>query len=73
MSPEEADKLRAEIKELRDIVASLDTKGLYTIRHSMKFSDGRDLVFSEETGSQIGTDSNQKIGFFGATPVTYRS
>jgi hypothetical protein len=33
------------------------------------FADGVNLAFGTATGTQIGTAANQKIGFFGKTPV----
>lgn len=33
------------------------------------FAEGANLTFGTATGTQIGTASTQKLGFFGATPV----
>ena len=33
------------------------------------FADGVNLTFGTSTGTQIGTAANQKLGFFGKTPV----
>lgn len=34
--------------------------------------EGQNIVLGTVTGTQIGTNGNQKLGFFGATPVTQR-
>jgi hypothetical protein len=34
------------------------------------FADGVNLTFGTTTGTQIGTTANQKLGFFGKTPIT---
>lgn len=34
------------------------------------FADGKNLEFNTNLGNKIGTSSSQKIGFWGATPVT---
>jgi hypothetical protein len=36
---------------------------------SIKVSDGGDVVLGTTTGTKIGTATNQKIGFYNATPV----
>lgn len=36
-------------------------------------TDGGNLVFDTTAGTQIGTAANQKIGFFGVTPVVQQS
>lgn len=43
-----------------------------TIENSgnLKFADGVDVELNTSTGSMIGTATNQKLGFWGATPVT---
>lgn len=35
--------------------------------------DGANIALGSTTGTQIGTASTQKLGFFGATPVVQRS
>ena len=34
------------------------------------FADGVNMTFGTATGTQIGTAANQKLGFFGKTPIT---
>lgn len=33
-------------------------------------ANGRDITFDSTTGSKIGTATSQKLGFYGATPIT---
>lgn len=40
---------------------------------NLGIADARNLIFGTSTGTKIGTGSTQKIGFFGATPVTQRA
>lgn len=37
------------------------------------FTDAKNIIVGTTTGTKIGTSSSQKLGFFGATPVTQRS
>jgi hypothetical protein len=34
------------------------------------WADGVNIALGTSTGTQIGTSSSQKLGFFGATPIT---
>jgi len=36
-------------------------------------ADGANIIFGTSTGTQIGTSTSQKIGFFGVTPVVQQS
>lgn len=36
-------------------------------------ADGANIILGSTTGTQIGTATTQKLGFFGATPVVQRS
>lgn len=42
----------------------------FVFSDNVEFSDAKNLVFGTTTGTQIGTASTQKIGFFGVTPIT---
>lgn len=35
----------------------------------VQFLDGRNIQLSKGTGTKIGTETNQKLGFYNATPV----
>lgn len=40
---------------------------------NIEIADGKDMVFNTTTGTKIGTATNQKLGFFNATPVVQQS
>jgi hypothetical protein len=50
-----------------------DTAQDATFTGNITFSDGKNIVIGTGTGTKFGTSGSQKIGFFGATPVTQRS
>ena len=41
--------------------------------HTLTFDDNRNIVLGSTTGTRIGTATNQKLGFFNATPVVQPS
>lgn len=42
----------------------------YQAKRDIRVSDGRNIQTGYQSGTQIGTDAKQKIGFFGATPIS---
>lgn len=48
----------------------VDKDGLLYSAGGLTLADGKNLVFGTTTGTQIGTSSTQKLGFFGVTPVS---
>ena len=40
---------------------------------SITFADAANIAVDTTTGTQIGTNASQKLGFFGVTPVTQRA
>lgn len=44
-----------------------------TLNGGITVSDNKNISLGTSNGTQIGTASNQKIGFFGATPVTQQA
>lgn len=53
------------------ITSIADARVAYTVLGS--FADGVDLTFGTVTGTQIGTAANQKLAFFGNTPVVQQT
>lgn len=49
------------------ITSITDARTAFNVAGS--YADGVNLTFGTTTGTQIGTSSSQKLGFFGATPV----
>lgn len=54
--------MRQESKELFD-------KELFKFNKKLKLSKYTDIEFDKVYGNKIGTNSSEKIGFFGVTPV----
>jgi hypothetical protein len=48
-------------------------RGKFVLATLMQILDGRNIVLGRTTGTKIGTDIDQKLGFFGATPVTQQN
>lgn len=48
------------------------TRRLRVGTSGLVFEDGFNIFFDTTTGTKIGTATNQKLGFFDATPVTQR-
>lgn len=57
--------IREELQEL------LQDK--YTFNKEVRFLDGRNIQFGKTTGTIIGTETTQRLGFFGKSPVTQQS
>jgi len=45
------------------------TLGSLTLNGDSTFADGVDIAFGTSTGTKVGTATNQKLGFFNATPI----
>lgn len=41
----------------------------YLVERDMSFNNGRDISFGRTTGTKIGTGTDQKLSFYGVTPV----
>lgn len=42
---------------------------LFTIESHIQMFDGRNFQFGKTTGTKIGTSTDQKLGFYGKTPI----
>lgn len=62
----------ANLQEWQDsassVLAKVDSTGLGTFA-GLAITDAKNITFGTTTGTQIGTSTTQKIGFYGATPV----
>lgn len=45
----------------------------YIFQKDLQIFDGKNIQLSKGTGTQIGTETTQKLGFFAATPVSQQS
>lgn len=51
--------------ELQEFLAS----DRYIFTKTIQILDGRNIIVGKTTGTEIGTETTQKIGFYGYTPV----
>lgn len=52
------------------VTGTLTTSGTHTPTGGINLPNGANISAAQSTGSQIGTASTQKLGFYGATPTT---
>jgi hypothetical protein len=65
MTPEELQRLQAVEKAIADITAT----DRYTFQKKIQILDGRTIQVGKTTGTKIGLEATEKLGFFGKTPV----
>ena len=71
MSPEETQKMiRDEITRALSEVFKSDN---FTFQKNIKIFNGRNIQFGQTTGTKIGTNAAEKIGFYNATPAIRQS
>ncbi len=63
------DDLEQRIQQLEERLNILDANGLFVMPKLMKFNEGINIQVGKTTGTMIGTEATQKIGFFGHAPV----
>lgn len=51
--------------ELQELLAS----DRYIFHKTIQILDGRNIITGRTTGTKIGTETTQKLGFYGTTPV----
>ncbi len=54
---------------IRDELQEFLGSDRYIFHKKVQFLDGRDIQLGKSTGTKIGTETTQKIGFFNKTPV----
>jgi hypothetical protein len=54
----------------RTVALSVGQNSQLTLNGDLSLADGRNLITNATTGTKIATTATQKLGFFGATPVT---
>ena len=65
MTPEE----RQRFQLLEALVFQLVKSDHYTFEKGIQMLDGRNVQLGKGTGTKIGTATDQKLAFFGDTPV----
>jgi hypothetical protein len=75
MPPEEnkVRELEARIDNLEKALAGFQGTSKHTFKRDLQLANGRRIVAGTSKGLQIGTESTQKLGFFGATPVAQQA
>lgn len=63
----ETEQLKARIKKLEEQLQVLTDKVVFN--KDIVMQDGRDIRFAKGTGTKIGTETTQKLAFYGGTPV----
>lgn len=54
---------------IREELSGLVKSDRYTFLKDIELFNGRGIIFPSDTGAQVGTNSNEKIGFWGVTPI----
>lgn len=62
-------ELEKQVQELQSVLGMLVASDRYTIKKDLQMFDGRDIQVAKGTGTRVGTESTQKLGFWGNTPV----
>lgn len=65
MTPEQ--ELR--LLHVEQLLATLVKSDRYVMGRLTQFSDGKNIQFGTNNGTKIGTDVDQKIGFYGKAPI----
>ena len=61
--------LQQKVEELEGVIEKLNKSDRYTFLKLLQLLDGRNIQLGRSTGTQIGTDTDQKLGFYGVDPV----
>lgn len=57
---------------LREELSNFFRSDRYTLDRLLQLSDGKNIQVGKTTGTIIGTEATQKLGFFGKTPIVQR-
>ena len=61
------------IKIIDEKFDSLIKSDRYVFEKHLQYLDGRDVQLGRTTGTKIGTATDQKVAFYGTTPVVQQS
>jgi hypothetical protein len=65
----EIQQLQERVKTLESIIHQMVYSDRYVFSRQIQMLDGRNFQFAVGTGTKFGTGSQQKIAFYGATPI----
>lgn len=66
---DEIQTLKKEVSDLKKLVQVLVFSDRYVFQKNLQFMDGRNIQTGKGTGTKVGTEVTQKLGFFGVAPV----
>lgn len=66
MTPEQ---MGNRITQLERLLASFMLSDRFILMRTLQMQDGRNVLVGRGTGTKIATAADQKLGFYGATPV----
>lgn len=69
MTPEQEQRL----ERIEALMSSLFATDKYLFHKHIQLLDGRNIQTGKTTGTIIGTESTQKLGFFGKAPVAQQA
>lgn len=65
----ELETLKERVELLENFMADFVYSDRYIFQKHAQFMDGRNVQFAKSTGTSLGTATDQKVSFYGVTPV----
>lgn len=65
----EIEILKNRIELLENVIANWSFSDRYVFQKNLQLMDGRNIQLARGTGTKIGTATDQKLAFYGETPV----
>lgn len=70
---QQIDALNTRVQYLEGIILAMTYSDRFVLSRNLQLQDGRNIQTGRGTGTKIGTAADQKIGFFGKTPVVQQT
>ena len=67
--PPEIKQMNRRIEILENLLFQFTKTERYVFEKDVQFQEGRNIQTGTTTGTKFGTDANQKLSFFNATPI----
>jgi len=67
MNPQ--NNIEERLARVEGLLAAMNRSDRYTFQRLVQILDGRNIQLGKTTGTKIGTETSQKLAFFGVTPV----
>jgi hypothetical protein len=65
--------LETRVANIEKAIAGFSLSDRYVLAKLLQIQDGRSIQLGRTKGTMIGTAADQKLGFFGASPVAQHS